>query len=201
MLVTVKGKQLDLGDALRTHAETALAAAVSKYFGNALEGHVVMTREAHLFRADISVHVGRDILVQGQAGAVDAYAAVDQAIEHVAKRLRRYKRRLRDHHARGREATLPAEAVVAQSYVLAPEPEEEPEAPSDQPMIIAEMQTEILSLSVGEAVMRLDLGDHSALLFRNAAHGGLNLVHRRPDGNIGWIDPQGNAQLGVRTSS
>ena len=113
MLVTVKGKQLDVGDALRGHVETALAAAVGKYFGNALESHVVMTREAHLFRADVSVHVGRDILVQGQGSAVEAYAAADQAIERVAKRLRRYKRRLRDHHNRDKGEILPAQAGQA----------------------------------------------------------------------------------------
>jgi ribosomal subunit interface protein len=198
MLVTIKGKQLDVGDALRAHVETALTGAVGKYFGNALESHVVMTREAHLFRADVSVHVGRDILVQGQGSAVEPYVAADQAIERVAKRLRRYKRRLRDHHARERIEIMPA-----QSYVLAPEPEdaEESGSTSDQPMIIAEMVTEIPTLSVGEAVMRLDLGDHSAIMFRSAVHGGLNLVHRRPDGNIGWIDPQGNAQLGTENGS
>src|SRR5215470_5664942 len=103
MHVTVKGKQLEVGEALRGHVESALTAAVSKYFSNPLESQIVFTREAHLFRADVSVHVGRSILVQSQALAADAYAAGDAAIEHVAKRLRRYKRRLRDHHNEARD--------------------------------------------------------------------------------------------------
>jgi len=186
MHVTVKGKQIEVGDALRDHVESALTASVSKYFSNPLESQIVFTREAHLFRADISVHVGRSILVQGQGLAADAYAAGDAAIEHVAKRLRRHKRRLRDHH---KERDGKIEALSAQIYVLAAETDDDT-PPGDQPVVVAEMTTEILTLSVGEAVMRLDLGDHPALLFRHAGHGGLNLVYRRPDGNIGWIDPQ-----------
>lgn len=190
MHITVKGKQIEVGDALRGHVEAALTAAVGKYFSNPLDSQVVFTREAHLFRADVSVHVGRSILVQGQGRADDPYAAGDAAIEHVAKRLRRYKRRLRDHHKDSKGDVLPAQA-----YVLAAEPEDATDddaASHGQPMVVAEMTTEILALTVGEAVMRLDLGDLPALLFRHAGHGGLNLVYRRPDGNIGWIDPLGN---------
>jgi len=196
MHITVKGKQIEVGEALRGHVESTLTAAVGKYFSNSLESQIVFTREAHLFRADISVHVGRSILVQGQAVAVDAYAASDAAIEHVAKRLRRHKRRLRDHH-KGIDKEQRA-ALTASSYVLAAEPErddadEAPDSSSDQPVVVAEMTTDILTLTVGEAVMRLDLGDQPALLFHHAGHGGLNLVYRRSDGNIGWIDPQGNS--------
>jgi ribosomal subunit interface protein len=204
MHITVKGKQIEVGEALRGHVESALTAAVGKYFSNPLESQIVFTREAHLFRADISVHVGRSILIQGQAVAADAYAAGDEAVEHVAKRLRRHKRRLRDHHkAKDQLAEQPASSPAA-SYVLAPEPEWEPEnddagladqsadLPPDQPMVVAEMTTEILTLTVGEAVMRLDLGTQPALLFHHAGHGGLNLVYRRSDGHVGWIDPQGN---------
>jgi len=192
MQITVKGKQIEVGEALRGHMEDALTAAVSKYFSNPLESHIVFTREAHLFRADVSVHVGRSILVQGQALAADAYAAGDAAIAHVAKRLRRHKRRLRDHHKERDKG----ETVTAQAYVLAPDADdvgEDDAGAGDQPVVIAEMTTEIQTLTVGEAVMRLDLGVQPALLFRHAGHGGLNLVYRRTDGNIGWIDPQGNS--------
>lgn len=187
MHVTIKGKQLEVGEALRGHVESALTAAVSKYFSNPLESQIVFTREAHLFRADVSVHVGRSILVQGQASAADAYAAGDAAIEHVAKQLRRYKRRLRDHH---KDRDTKVEALTAQAYVLAAGSDAEPDEAGDHPVVVAEMTTEVLTLSVGEAVMRLDLGDQPALLFRHAGHGGINLIYRRPDGNIGWIDPQ-----------
>lgn len=201
MLITVKGKQLDVGDALRGHIEQSLNQLVGKYFANPLEAQIVLSREAHLFRADVSVHVGRDILVQGHATGADAHLASDGAIEHVVKRVRRHKRRLRDHH-RDREVTDQLRAgLMAQAYVLAG-PTDDPvednganngDGEAAQPMIIAEMTTEIASLSVSDAVMKLDLGDLPALLFRHASHGGLNLVYRRADGNIGWIDPQGNA--------
>lgn len=200
MQITVKGKQLEVGDALRGHVESALTAAVSKYFSNPLESQIVFTREAHLFRADVSVHVGRGILVQGQALAPDAYAAGDAAIEHVAKQLRRHKRRLRDHHTKERERDK-TEALTALSYVLAPEPDDvgdDAAHAGEQPVVVAEMTTEILTLTVGEAVMRLDFGVQPALLFRHAGHGGLNLVYRRTDGTIGWIDPQGNGAGAAR---
>jgi ribosomal subunit interface protein len=189
MLVTVKGKQVDVGDALRSHVETELVNAVSKYFANPLESHIVLTREAHLFRADVSVHVGRGITVQGQGQAQDATLACDSAIEHVAKRLRRHKRRLRDHHKAGGEVMEVPAYVLAATEQEEAEPAEGDNANGEAPAIIAEITAEIASLSVSDAVMRLDLMDEPALLFRHAGHGGLNLVYRRPDGNIGWVDP------------
>ena len=195
MLVTVKGKQVDVGDALRGHVEAELVNAVSKYFANPLESQVVLTREAHLFRADVTVHVGRGIIVQGQGQAQDAKLACDGAIERVAKRLRRYKRRLRDHHKTG------AEVQEAPAYVLAAasdEAEEAPEINGAAPAIIAELTAKIATLSVSDAVMRLDLMDEPALLFRHAGHGGLNLVYRRPDGNIGWVDPPAQGSSGSK---
>ncbi len=192
MHITVKGKQIEVGAALRGHMESALATAVSKYFSNPLESQIVFTREAHLFRADVSVHVCRSILVQGQALAADAYVAGDAAIEHVAKRLRRHKRRLRDHHKEADKTVADIDAVATPA-----------DAPTDdqgdgvdttaEPVVIAEMAADVETLSVGEAVIRLDRGAQPALLFRHAAHGGLNLVYRRSDGNIGWVDPQGNS--------
>lgn len=194
MQITVKGKQIDVGDALRAHIDEKLDGAVSKYFANPLEAQVVLVKDAHLYKADISVHVSRNILVQGQGSATDPYAAADMAIEHVAKRVRRYKRRLKDHHKNA------GESQQAAAYVLAPEPEEEAENGAGQPVVIAEMTTEIATLAVSDAVMRMDLSDAPALLFRHAGHGGLNLVYRRQDGNIGWIDPQGNAPTGKQSS-
>ncbi len=187
MKILVTGKQLDIGDALRAHVDSSLDATVGKYFGNVIEAHVVLSREAHRFRSDISVHVGRGIRLQGHAEAEDAYAAFDSAAERIAKRLRRHKRRLRDHHT---VKSVQEEGLTAQQYILAGTNEEEAEAEADNhPVVIAEMTTEIATLTVGEAVMRLDLADMPAMMFRNSAHGGLNVVFRRPDGNIGWIDP------------
>jgi ribosomal subunit interface protein len=190
MKILVSGKQLDIGDAFRSHVEETLNTVVDKYFGNALDGHVVLSREAHLFRADIAVHVGRNILVQGHGEADEPYPAFENAAERVGKRLRRYKRRLRDHHKRLSQGSEQG-AIEAQQYILAAERDRDEEPKDgDKPVVIAELTTPIDTLTVSEAVMRLDLADIPAMMFRNSAHGGLNLVYRRPDGNIGWIDPR-----------
>lgn len=191
MQIAVKGKQIDVGDALRSHIETTLNATVSKYFDKAMEATVALARDAHLFRADISVHIGRGLLLQGHGEAGDAYAAFDSAEERIGKRLRRHKRWLRDHR---KDRTDRADTLVANQYVLAAGSEADEAEPEASPVIVAEMATEIDTLTVGEAVARMDLADLSAMLFRNRAHGGLNMVYRRSDGNIGWIDPQGAQQ-------
>lgn len=185
MDVSVNGKNMEVGDALRTHAQASVASHVAKYFNRAIDAQVTMSRQAHQFRADIVVHPGRGFLMQGSATAGDAYAAFDTAVERIAKQLRRYKRRLIDSH-RGKAAD---EAVPAQQYVIRSDEDEEVPAEDAPPVIIAEMPAEIATLTVGEAVMRLDLGDLPAMMFRNRANGTFNVVYRRPDGNVGWIDP------------
>jgi ribosomal subunit interface protein len=189
MHITVTGKQIDVGDALRSHTQAALEDIADKYFGNALEAHVVFSREARLIQCHLQVHVGRGILVRSEADASEAYAAFDLAAERIGKRLRRYKRRLRDHHAQQKERER--EETPGRTYVLQPNEEDTAPEPDDkqQPMVIAEMETPILQLSVSEAVMRLDLADLPALMFRNGADGTFNVIYRRRDGNIGWIDP------------
>lgn len=193
MQVSITGKQLDVGDALRGHVEDRLAETVAKYFDHAIDSAVVLTREGkgkHI-RADISVHVGRGITLQGHGETGDAYTAFDTAVERIAKQLRRYKRRLRDH--RKQPSAEIADTLQAQQYVLAggDGDESEDSAPS-QPVVVAEMTTVIETMTVGEAVMRMDLSDTPAFIFQNSAHGGINVVYRRNDGNVGWIDPQGN---------
>ncbi len=190
MNLTVKGKNIDIGDAMKTRAADSLDRIFGKYFSNPIDATVTMSREAHHFSAHISVHVGRGILLQSEGAAETANGAYDLAAETLAKRLRRYKRRLRDHH---RAAT---EERRSQYYVLAQEPEgmDEPEHVNGadtqhHPTIVAELQTSIPTLTVGEAVMRLDLANQQAMMFHNRAHGGLNMVYRRNDGNIGWVDP------------
>ena len=145
-------------------------------------------------------------MVNAHAAASEAYAGFDAAAERLAKQLRRYKRRLRDHHAKGREPAGAGERAT--DYVLAPIGEDEAEgteAETDSvngaPAVIAEMSTELPSLTVGEAAMRMDLADASLLLFRNRSHGELNLVYRRVDGNIGWIDPELDATRRRRRSA
>jgi ribosomal subunit interface protein len=154
------------------------------YFNSAIEAHVVFSKEAHLSRAEVSLHIGRGIVVNASAAAPETQVAFDTAAERIAKQMRRYKRRLRDHHAKAHEAFQASER--ARDYVLAPLTEEGEEGPA----IVAEMSTDLPNLTVSEAVMRMDLANTPVLLFRNRSHGELNLVYRRMDGNIGWIDPE-----------
>lgn len=195
MKLTVTGKQLDVGDAFRTHIEERLTAALSKYFGDAIEVAVTVARDGARYRAAIQTHVGRNIELFAESEAHDPYPAFDAASEHLAKRLRRHKRRLRDHHKPGAE---PEPSLPAQAYVLRHEEAPEEDAlddaegalNGDAPPVVAETATVIATLTVGAAVMRLDLSREPALLFRNSAHGGLNMVYRRSDGTIGWVDPR-----------
>jgi ribosomal subunit interface protein len=191
MHVQVSGKQIDIGDALRGHVTQRLDELVAKFFDRAIDATVVFSRDGHLLQADCLVHTGVGIPVQSSGAATDIYASFDQAADRLESRLRKYKRRIRNHHAR-RKAEPAGETAgeAARSYVLAAEPEESGEEAADTaPVIVAETTTRIDTLTVSEAVMRLDLADVPALMFRNSAHGGLNIVYRRRDGNIGWIDP------------
>jgi ribosomal subunit interface protein len=191
MNLTVKGKQLDVGDALRTHVEEQLSAVTEKYFSNPIDATVLFAHEAHLYRTDISVRIGRGIMLQSSAEATDIYPSFEAAAEKVGKRLRRYKRRLRDHHING--AVAAAEQVIARQYVIEADSAtiDDDEDQSAEPVIVAEMDTTIETMSVAEAVMRMDLAELPALMFRSGAHGGLNMIYRRPDGHVGWIDPKG----------
>ncbi|KAF0116553.1 MAG: putative sigma (54) modulation protein [Rhodospirillaceae bacterium] len=185
MQIFIKGKQLAVGDALRSHAEQTLQNLVAKFFDKAIDATVILSREAHNFRADITVHPFRGVTVQGSGVASDAYAAFDTATDKIERQLRRYKGRFSDHKTKG-------EVVAAQYAIIAAgeEDEESPGTEDNAPIIIAEMSADVPVCSVSGAVMRLDLANATAVLFRNSAHGRLNMVYRRSDGNIGWVDPQ-----------
>jgi ribosomal subunit interface protein len=187
MRIQVSGKQMDIGDALRTHVEDRLTEAVGKYFDRPVEALVTFCREGHEFVADSSVHLPTGITVQATARADEVYACFEGAVDRMEKQLRRYKRRLRDHH---RDRQSPIEAIGAPSYILAGGDEAAEEPETLQPVIVAEMETRVPVLSVGEAVMQMELAGAHLLVFRSTAHGGVNVVHRRDDGNIGWIDPR-----------
>lgn len=192
MQIKVSGKQVDVGDALRTHVEERLSAGVPKYLDRVTQCDVVISREAHQFRADIVLNTGTHsgIVVKGRGDAADAHAAFDVAAEKIEKQLRRYKRRLTDHHKNDRDASVSLSEAESRAtkYVLASRADEE-EATEEAPLIIAEKATAVESLTVSEAVMRMDLADLPALMFYNKANGRLNTVYRRADGNISWVDP------------
>jgi ribosomal subunit interface protein len=193
MQITVAGKQVDLSDALRTRVSTQMDTIAGKYFDHALEAHVTFSRARSFFTCDINVHAGRGLQLRGEGEAADANTAFDDAAEHIAKRLRRYRRRVNDHH---RDLSARARPEAATQYILKEEENGLDVAAIDgrtldeaYATVIAETQTEIGVLSVGEAVMRMDLADQPVMMFRNSVNGVLNVVYRRADGNIGWIDP------------
>jgi ribosomal subunit interface protein len=199
MQINVSGKQVDLSDSLRTRVSSSLDVIAQKYFDHAMEANVTFGRARSFFTCDINVHAGRGLTLRGEGEAGDANAAFDDAAEHIATRLRRYRKRVNEHHRAlaGRER-----AQTGRAYVLRAEPDEDTARPATAEIattsptfatVIAETQTEIVRLSVSDAVMRMDLADQPVLMFRNSTTGELNVVYRRSDGNIGWIDP-GSAQ-------
>jgi ribosomal subunit interface protein len=200
MDLTVHGKQMSVGDALRTHVANKIEDMNQKYFNHATFATITFSKEGHgkLVKSHISIQLGKNILIVADAIEGDPYIAFDAASEKAAKQLRRYKRRLRDHHER-LEQTPESEIMKARDYVLATTQglesannnvQKDGAEGGDDPVIIAEMSTDIETMSVSEAVMRMDLAGQPALLFRNASHNELNVVYRRPDGNVGWIDPE-----------
>jgi ribosomal subunit interface protein len=193
MQITVAGKQVDLSDALRTRVSTQMDTIAGKYFDHALEAHVTFSRARSFFTCDINVHAGRGLQLRGEGEAADANTAFDDAAEHIAKRLRRYRRRVNDHH---RDLAHRDSPEAARQYILREEDDgvevAEPDGRTlDEAFatVVAETPTEIASLSVGEAVMRMDLAAQAVMMFRNSASGVLNVVYRRGDGHIGWINP------------
>ena len=193
MQITVSGKQIELSDALRTRVGNQLDGIAGKYFDHALEAHVTFGRARSFFTCDINVHAGRGLSLRGEGEAADANTAFDDAAEHIAKRLRRYRRRVNDH---SRDLAHRAKPEPARGYTLRAEdeiPQVEPGTAETFATVIAEQAVEISLLTVGEAVMRMDLADQPVLMFRNSGSGELNVVFRRRDGNVGWIDPAGMA--------
>ncbi len=192
MHITVAGKQVETGDALKAHVRDGLGVIAKKYFDHALEANVTFRRDAKgrlgAFNCDINLKAGRDVFVRGEGEGPDAHRAFEVAAEHVAKRLRRYRRRVND-HARGLAEERAEAAETAPQYVVsAAEDEDGATDGADHSAIVAEQPAEIVRLSLSEAVMRLDLAQVAALPFRNAGSGAINLVYRRADGCIGWID-------------
>ena len=191
MRYTISGKHIDVGDALTTHVKTELGETLDKYSQRPTDASVTFSKDAHQFLCDTVVHLSTGLTVQARGSANDnIYAAFEACREKMDKQLRRYKRRLKDHHKD--RVSHPVEYDAAPSYVLAAD-EDAWESQSDeglQPLIVAEMETRVPTLSVGEAVMQMELAGAPLLVFRNEKHGGVNVVHSREDGNIGWIDPR-----------
>ncbi|MEQ6249453.1 ribosome-associated translation inhibitor RaiA [Sulfitobacter sp. HNIBRBA3233] len=187
MRYQISGKQIDIGDALQTHVKEELGSAVQKYAERPTDAQVIFSKSGHEYVCEATVHLSTGLTASAKAHATEIYAAFNTCSEKMEKQLRRYKRRLKDHH---KERAEPVELLGASAYILASESDAEGEEPDTlQPMIIAEMQTKIATLSVGEAVMQMELSGSPVLVFKKEGKNGVNVVYRRDDGNIGWIDP------------
>jgi len=188
MRYQITGKHIDIGEALQTHVKSELGEIVEKYAQRPTDATIVFSKSGHEHVCEVLIHLSTGLNAHAKGHAVEIYAAFESCREKMDKQLRRYKRRLRNHHA---HRTEPVEYGFGASYILAPT--QEPEDTDTDPVshvIIAEMEAKIASLTVGEAVMQLELSGQKFLVFRNQGHGGINVVYVREDGNIGWIDPK-----------
>jgi ribosomal subunit interface protein len=194
MSFRVSGKNIDVGEALRARINARVTEATAKYFDGGFSGHVTVGKEGFGFRTECVIHLDSGIVLEADALAADAYASADQAALRIEKRLRRYKGRLKRHQTAqvdgGGRQTRERPDIDAPSYVIAaPAHDSEEEVAEWNPVIIAESTTALKRLSVSEAVMELDMTGVPVIVFRHAGHGRVNLVYRRADGHIGWIDP------------
>lgn len=188
MRYQISGRHIDIGEALQTHVKSELTEIMEKYAGRPTDATVIFSKSAHEYICEAIVHLSTGMTAQARAHATEIYAAFEGCREKMDKQLRRYKRRLKDHH---KERTTPVELAGASAYILAASGDhhEDAEPETLEPMIIAEMESKIPSLSVGEAVMQMELAGAPVLVFRQEGKTHLNVVYRRDDGNIGWIDP------------
>lgn len=207
MQVQIAGKKIEVGAALQERIAHGLEERVSKYFNRTGEAFVTVSKPGWAFYVDCSIHLPSGVTLQAHGEGDDAYQAFEQSLDKIEKRVRRYKSRLRNHRAK--DATPPE---IAAERILLPAAHDAPDdtedngdddaygaatgnggangaAAADAPVIVAESDTRIRTMTVSMAVMQLELADSPAVLFRNAGHGGLNMVYRRPDGNVGWVDP------------
>lgn len=195
MNLAITGRHINIGEAFQMHIREKFETVVKKYFGRTVDGAITISKDHNEIYADISVHPGKGLVIQAKAHEHDAYIAFDNALDKLDLRMRKYKARLRDHHKGPKES----EILLGLQYVVQPQVEEE--NLGEAPAIIAEIEGQVPTLSVSEAVMALELSDESALLFKNVKHGGFNMVHRRSDGQIGWVDPEVMTKKTIKISA
>lgn len=188
MALKITGKNVDIGQALRGRIEAAVPGLVEKYFNGGYSAHVTVAKSGRSFETDCALHLDSGMVFEARGLAPDAHASFDQAAERLEKRLRRYKRRLKDYGKPGPAPAPPPPRDIA-AFVLAPPDEEEELGEDYAPVIVAETRTTIPTLTVSAAVMQLDRTDAAVVVFRNQSHGQINVVYRRADGHFGWIDP------------
>jgi len=185
MTIQVTGKNLDVGEALRGYVQERAVHTIEKYVGRPPTGHVRIEKEHGEFRTNCTIHLWQGMSLEAHGVAPDAYQSADLACERLEKRVRRYTRKVKRHGG----GHAPRKETPAASYVLQSPPEGQEESDEDNPIIVAEAETVVHEMAVSDAVMQMDLSDRPFVVFRNASHGEINVVYRRDDGNIGWIDP------------
>ncbi|MDD1528400.1 MULTISPECIES: ribosome hibernation-promoting factor, HPF/YfiA family [Bradyrhizobium] len=192
MTLRISGKSISVGEALRGRVADRTDEVLRKYFDGNYSGHITLSKDGFGFRTDCALHLDSGITLEADSNAPDAYASADQALLMIEKRLRRYKNRLKDRSARKAHVASEAMAALdATAYVLEAPGEDEEEVTGYSPVIIAEQTTSLKQLSVSEAVMELDLSGAPCLVFQHGSSGRVNIIYRRADGNVGWIDPPG----------
>ena len=196
MTIRVSGKSISVGEALRGRVSERTDEVLRKYFDGNYSGHITLSKDGFGFRTDCALHLDSGVTLEAESNAADAYASADQALAQIEKRLRRYKSRLKDRSARKNHAAATAIAEMeaptldAPSYIIeAPTGESENEATPYNAVIIAEATTSLKRLSVSEAVMELDFTGAPVIVFQHGSSGRVNVIYRRPDGNVGWVDP------------
>lgn len=194
MTIQVTGKNLDVGEALRGYVQDRVVHTVEKYVGRPPTGHVRIEKEHGEFRTNCTIHLWQGMSLEAHGTAPDAYKSADLACERLEKRVRRYTRKVKRHSG----GHMPRKERPAASYVLQSPPEGQEESDEDNPIIVAEAETVVHEMAVSDAVMQMDLSDRPFVVFRNASHGEINVVYRRDDGNIGWIDPAVKLKMRAR---
>jgi len=184
MKVNITGRHMETGAALQAHVEAALDNAISKYFERGGDASVTFSKQGHQFEAACALHLDSGLYLHASGSDHDVYASFDRSIGKIEKQLRRYKRRLKNHHE---QKKLTRAVMTAPEKILAPDAEDE--APAEfAPVVIAENRRSVSEMSVSEAVMQLELGNESFVLFKGAGREAVNIVHKRTDGNIGWLE-------------
>lgn len=197
MTLQITGKNVEAGDAYQTYVTDKIRVVLKKYLGREVDGHVRLAKERGLFKTHCSVRLASGLLLEAHGEGGDAYASADNALERLETRVRRYKGRLKSHSAASAAASRRKGDIDARDYLVSVADEEAHQEPPANPLIVAEAPHSIGELTVSEAVMKFDLTEAPFLIFRNAAHGGINVVYRRADGNIGWIDAEPSSQSQV----
>ena len=187
------GKQVKVGETFSKYAELNLLESIQKYFPNPISSIISVSKNNKLFHIIIVLHINKKMEFTAQSSGQTAKLAFNETLEKLSKQLRRYKRKIKNYKNNNK-----AKSLNAQFHIINEPPtsiSKQKETNYQEPLIFAELDTEIEELTVIDALEKMKMGNISALMFRNKKHSGLNMVYKRDDGLIGWVDPRGNRNL------